>query len=321
MRQALTESILLSLLGGAAGLGIAFAGTRLILHFAFPSLRGMAEIPIDASPSLPVLLFAFGISLIAGACVRHRSRMDGHTGRSDRSASRRQPLHCPHRLAPAEDTRGVPGRALACLALGVRTAHGRAAQTGESGFRIRSGSAHRREHKSAACRLSGRSNSRHCTGASRIRYRSVPGVSAVALCTVLAARRRTIGALASGWMGIRAPGPKEDNSCFMGSSDGRDTLSVIGNPILRGRGISEQDTAASRHVAVVNEAFARRFFKNEDPIGKHFGQHGLGSEREYEIVGIAKDARYLTFNLDQPIGPFFFLPGAQHDFPPKTRVG
>ena len=66
VRQALTESILLSLLGGAAGLAIAFAGTRLILHFAFPPVSGMASIPIDAAPSMPVLLFAFGVSLFTG---------------------------------------------------------------------------------------------------------------------------------------------------------------------------------------------------------------------------------------------------------------
>src|SRR6266480_4521823 len=66
VRQALAESILLSLAGGVAGLVIAFAGTRLILHFAFPPTSGMAAIPIDASSSMPVLLFAFGVSLIAG---------------------------------------------------------------------------------------------------------------------------------------------------------------------------------------------------------------------------------------------------------------
>ena len=70
-------------------------------------------------------------------------------------------------------------------------------------------------------------------------------------------------------------------------------------------------------MAVINEAFARKFFKNEDPIGKHFGRHGMGSERQYEIVGIAKDARYLTFNLGKPVGPFFFLPEAQHDLSRK----
>src|SRR5437667_1863906 len=47
MRQVLTESILLSLAGGAAGLVVAFAGTRLILHFAFPHVAGMAGVPIS----------------------------------------------------------------------------------------------------------------------------------------------------------------------------------------------------------------------------------------------------------------------------------
>src|SRR5437660_2561984 len=67
VRQPLTESILLSLFGGAAGLAVAFAGTRLILHFAFPSFAGFASVPISASPSMPVLLFAFITSLLTGA--------------------------------------------------------------------------------------------------------------------------------------------------------------------------------------------------------------------------------------------------------------
>ena len=67
-------------------------------------------------------------------------------------------------------------------------------------------------------------------------------------------------------------------------------------------------------MAVINEAFARKFFRNEDPIGKHFGQNAQEPRREFEMVGVAKDARYLTNNLDQPSGPFFFLPEAQADY-------
>src|SRR5690349_5919968 len=66
VRQVLTESMFLSLAGGAAGLLFAFASTRLILHFAFPHVAGLAGVPINASPSAPVLLFAFGVSLITG---------------------------------------------------------------------------------------------------------------------------------------------------------------------------------------------------------------------------------------------------------------
>jgi ABC-type antimicrobial peptide transport system permease subunit len=46
----------------------------------------------------------------------------------------------------------------------------------------------------------------------------------------------------------------------------------------------------------------------------------MRASRQYEIVGIAKDARYLSLNLDKPIGPFFFLPEAQHDFVPNTEA-
>jgi ABC-type antimicrobial peptide transport system permease subunit len=93
----------------------------------------------------------------------------------------------------------------------------------------------------------------------------------------------------------------------------RDIFDVIGTPIVEGCGLSDEDTATSRKVAVINEAFARKFFKDEDPIGKHFGRKPEAS-REFEVVGVSKDARYVTFNLDRPSGPFFFLPEAQAEY-------
>jgi ABC-type antimicrobial peptide transport system permease subunit len=72
-------------------------------------------------------------------------------------------------------------------------------------------------------------------------------------------------------------------------------------------------------VAVISEAFARRFFRNEDPIGRHFGRTPETS-REFEIVGVARDARYLTYNLDQSVGPSFFLPEAQAEYA-QTNLG
>jgi macrolide transport system ATP-binding/permease protein len=66
VRAPLIESVLLGLFGGGAGLAVAFAGTRLILRYAFPPFAGLAGVPIDASPSVPVLLFAFVTSLATG---------------------------------------------------------------------------------------------------------------------------------------------------------------------------------------------------------------------------------------------------------------
>jgi ABC-type antimicrobial peptide transport system permease subunit len=66
--------------------------------------------------------------------------------------------------------------------------------------------------------------------------------------------------------------------------------------------------------------FARKFFKNEDPIGKHFGRFGIGSESQYEVVGIAKDASYLAADFGKPVTPFFFHPEAQQYIDPKTGL-
>ena len=62
VRQALTESVVLAFLGGAAGLVVAYGGARLLLHM----VSGKSYLPIDAAPSLPVLGFAFALSLITG---------------------------------------------------------------------------------------------------------------------------------------------------------------------------------------------------------------------------------------------------------------
>lgn len=142
---------------------------------------------------------------------------------------------------------------------------------------------------------------------------ATPGVASVAICFYSPLSGNNWGG--SVWVnGRAAPGPKEDSF----SSMDRVTagfFDVIGNPIERGRGITEQDTATSRHVAVVNETFARKFFRNEDPIGKYFGRLENQTPRLYEIVGVARDARYLTYKLAKPIEPLYFLPEAQHDLP------
>jgi len=92
---------------------------------------------------------------------------------------------------------------------------------------------------------------------------SIPGVSSVALCQY---SPLSGGAWGAGvWVdGHPAPGPNDDNS----TSWDRVTagyFDVIGTPIIEGRGLSEQDTATSRNVAVINEAFARKFFKKRRP--------------------------------------------------------
>src|SRR5262249_48796540 len=146
---------------------------------------------------------------------------------------------------------------------------------------------------------------------------TLPGVSAVALCTYSPLSGINWGT--GVWVdGRPAPGPNDDTS----ASWDRVTAGyfyLIGNLILQRRGIFGQDTANSWHVAGIHNAFSRKCFKRQEPIGKYFGQSGIGTSHQYEIVGIAQDARYLGFDLDKPIGPFFFLPEGQRDFLPNAE--
>jgi len=67
---------------------------------------------------------------------------------------------------------------------------------------------------------------------------------------------------------------------------------TVGQPVIRGRGFTEQDTATSRKVAVVNQTFVKKFFPNEDPLGRHFGTNGQEYASDFEIVGVVADAKY-----------------------------
>jgi len=316
VKQALTESILLSLLGGAAGLVSAFAGTRLILHFTFPPVSGMASVPISASPSMPVLLFAFVTSLLTGvafgiAPAWMATRVDPMEALRGASRSTVRTGSLPRK------TLVVFQAALSLVLLsasGLLTAALHNLENQDFGFEQ-----DRRIVVNFDPRLAGYGPEQLTRLYRRIddSLSDVPGVSAVALCTYSPLGGNAWGA--GVWMdGHPAPGPNDDDFAFWDRITAG-YLGVTGNPILRGRGITEQDTSTSRHVAVINEAFARKFLKNEDPIGKYFGRDGMGA-RQYEIVGIAKDARYLTLALDKPIGPFFFLPEQQHDFSPKAET-
>lgn len=309
VRQDLTESMLLSVFGGAMGLAVAFAGTRLILNFVFPANTGMPGVPIDVSPSLPILLFAFGVSLLVGLAF-------GIT--PGWIATRTDPVEALRGASRVTASAGsLPRRALVVLQIGLSlallsasgllTSALHALETQDFGFEQ-----NRRTVAKINPRLAGYTPAQLSQLYRRIHdaIADIPGVSSTALCLY--------SPPGGGWGsfvrvdGQPAPGPRDDNS----SQWDRVTpgyFEAIGTPIVKGRSISEEDTAASRHVAVINEAFARKFFKNEDPIGRHFGRTPEAS-REFEVIGVAKDARYIANDIDRPAGPLFFLPEAQADY-------
>ena len=89
-------------------------------------------------------------------------------------------------------------------------------------------------------------------------------------------------------------------------------LQNFGMPILRGRYFTAADNETTAPVAIVNEAFVKRFFKSdEDPIEQHFGIDMPENAGTYRIVGIVRDAKFAGWGLDRPARPMFYVPLAQ----------
>ena len=106
------------------------------------------------------------------------------------------------------------------------------------------------------------------------------------------------------------PPPKDDTSAgFVRVMPG--FFEAVGATMVSGRAITEEDTATTRSVAVVNEAFAKRFLKDQNPIGQHFGPGKIKYSSKYEIVGVVRDMRYMTYDYKDPVRPMYWVPEAQ----------
>jgi predicted permease len=106
------------------------------------------------------------------------------------------------------------------------------------------------------------------------------------------------------------PAPKPGDRC--GSTWDRVSphfLDSIGVTMARGRGFTEQDTAASPQVVIVNETFVKRFFPNQDPVGQHFGIDLPQYSGSWEIVGVFHD--FKMNSPRDPARPVYLRPLAQ----------
>lgn len=110
------------------------------------------------------------------------------------------------------------------------------------------------------------------------------------------------------------PAPKMDGES--GSSWDRVSANYLQNwgiPVLRGRRFSTADNETSELVAVVNQAFVKRFFKaGENPLDQHFGLDMPENASTFRIVGVLGDAKFASWGFYQPARPMFYVPLAQY---------
>jgi predicted permease len=311
VRQMLVESLLLGCTGGLVGIAVAYAGARTILTLAFPDAP---QLPIHASPSLAVLGFAFALSLLTGLIFGI------------------VPAWISSHSDPAEALRGVnrstrdraslPQKSLivfqAALSLVLLVGAGLLTQSlrnlEHQDFGIATSNRYVFHFDPAGA---GYTVATMPAANERLEreFSALPGVQSVGLALYSALEGNNWGE-AVYVEGRPAPSPEAQ----IGSSWDRVSphfFETIGQPVVRGRGFTEQDTATSRMVAVVNQAFVKKFFPNEDPIGRHFGVFDQKYASDFEIVGIVADAKYN--NPDEPVRPMYFRPMTQLNTTIKER--
>ena len=302
IRQILTESVLLSSIGGASGLAVAYAFTRMILPLAFPHARNM---PVEASPSLTVLGFAFLISLLTGIVFGTVPAWFSSQVRavdSFRTANR-----------STGDRSSVPQKALVALQVALSIVL-------LSGAFLLTSSLANLEHQNFGIATANRYVLRIDPQGAGYTLERLPALySAIqdrlsalpAATNVSFARYTPLDGNAWGSCivveGHAAPGPGDD--CFSSWVRVSDRfLGTVGVPIVRGRDFSAQDSQDSTPVALVNQDFVRHFFPNQDPIGKHFGMDSKNSG-SFEIVGVFADFRMNDPHHD--VTPLFLRPLTQ----------
>lgn len=305
IRQLLTESVLLALGGGIAGLAFAAWGSRMLLLLVS---GGTTAIPIDVTLNARVLAFTIVVSAATGILF----------GLAPALRATRQNLNPSLSVSTSSRPRFTLSRTLIVIQVAVSlllvTGAGLFIQTfrnlrdldlgfsAEHVLQVRihpESSGYRREQLPALyARLLERLN-------------SAPGIISVSMSGTGFAS----GTGATCCIAVEGytPGPSENRQIRTNSVTPR-YFENIGLPLLLGRNFAPEDAGRGQpepHVAIINEAMAHYYFGNANPIGRHFGWGDDPQNARYdtEIIGVAKDANYGKLRERSPRYIYFHAAG------------
>jgi len=302
VRQMLTESVLLSSLGGAGGLLLGYFGRNVIPRLLANS---SGPEPVQVQFDWHVLLFTLGISLGTGivfglAPAWQATRTAGQAGlrESGGTTASRHKLWFDKSLVIGQIALSailLVGAGLFVhtllnlnrISLGFETDHILL-------FRL---SLPRTRYSDAQMTVFFRQLEE--------KLATRPGVRSVTVSN--------IGIIGDGHSGATLhvlDRPREkDPTRVQTNAVGADFFQTLGIPVLQGRAFNNQDTSTSPKVAVVNRSLAHQFFPNENPIGRTFETDPEDIEGPIQIVGIAADTRYADLRSETP--PIFYVPYVQ----------
>jgi len=284
IRQLLTECVVLACLGGLAGLIVAYAGAEMLLRLAFP---GAANVPIQVSPSLPILGFACALSLVTGILFGVGPAW---------IAAQTQPVEALR--SGARTTAASVSRLQRALVV-LQAAVSLVLLVGAGLF-----SQSLNKLQSTDLKLDARNRyivhiNPQAAGYSQTQldalYRTIeqsfhalPGVKNVGICTYTPMEDNNW----DDYVQIQGQPPSGKSASWVRGNP--EYFDSVGTHVIMGRGIGVQDTSTARTVAVVNQTFVKEFFKQgSNPIGQHFGPEPAATG-DFEIVGVVEDTVYTS---------------------------
>jgi macrolide transport system ATP-binding/permease protein len=301
VRQLLTESVLLAGLSGIAALVVSYVGARMLLAMAFP---GDQHVTISPLPSIEVLAFAVCASMVTGVLFGVAPALIG--------------AKAPPADVLRSGTRTMMGGA-SLLQRGLVVVQAALSVVLLVGAGLFAQSLGKLQHTDMKLESKNRyivhfnaQSAGYKDAQMPVLYQTleqqfhaIPGVVKVGLSTYTPMEDNN-----DGW-GVALEGQPNVHKLASNITANAEYFDSVGTHVLRGRGITVQDTSTSPRVAVVNEDFVKALFKKgENPIGHRFGAGGADSLSDYEIVGVVEGTSYTDVRWNGS-HPMYFVPLGQ----------
>ena len=304
VRQLFTESALLAMLGGLAGVAFAVWGTRLLLLLASD---GPEALPVHVAPNIRVLGFTIGVSAVCAlvfgtAPALRAARVEPNTslkgGKSGAISALRNPLGKAFVVAQ------VALSLLLLVGAGLFTRTLIKLQSIPSGFNQENAMLFKVDTSSTGYK----SDDPRLPAMLREvedKVKAVPGVQSASFASFVFAQ----GFWTTPAYTREANSVTDDTRTVRNNLVGNDFFAAMGLPVVEGRSFGPQDTKTSQKVGVISESMAQRFFPNGSPLGKRFGIDGPESTEKVEVIGVVKDAKY--GGLTEQFSPMAYYPHSQ----------
>ncbi len=305
VRQLLTESLVLFLFAGAAGIVLAAWATSLLLAFEPPLPAGF-DIQLDLGLDWRVLGFSLGVTVVAGvifslAPALHATRPDLVPALRDRTAAG-APTRT--RLRSVLVAGQMAGTVILLITAGLFLRALRSLEALDTGWDSEAVQVMSFDLEYGGY---GREQGLNFYRELLDRVRQTPGVEAASLARKLPlAGRSSLGDI--NVAGVEAPqGQAGFDAYYNTVTPGY--FATLDISLLQGRDFGDADAASGRNVAVINQAMAQRFWPGGNAIGSRFYTGQVGDGTVFEVVGVVENVKYHRLVEDTP--NFYYLPFRQ----------